>query len=190
MSQPNPRSLAEVTLVTGNRNKVEEARRILGINLKSVSVDLPEIQSLDIKEVLRAKADEAWRQLQRPLIVDETGLQLEAMNGFPGPLIKWLLEAVGTIGICRIASNENEFSATACCALMYRDEHQQLVAQADISGRITSRPRGERGFGWDPIFEPQGQDRTYAEMTAAQKDLEGHRGIVWRQLYSDLMKEL
>ena len=90
-------------LVTGNPGKLVEARRLLGAAgegppFDAVELDLPEIQSLDILEVLRGKAEEAWRRLGRPLVVEETGLYLGAMNGFPGPLVKWMLAAVGPEG--------------------------------------------------------------------------------------------
>ena len=73
-------------LVSSNPGKIQEASRILGASLESVALDLPEIQSADLLEVLRAKGEEAWRRLQRPLVVEETGLELAALNGFPGPL--------------------------------------------------------------------------------------------------------
>jgi len=95
--------LKGVVLVTGNRGKLAEARRLCGTDLESVEVDLPEIQSLDLITVLRAKGEEAFRHLQRPLIVEETGLELAAMGGFPGPLVKWMLSAVGAEGIARAA---------------------------------------------------------------------------------------
>src|SRR4051812_29297309 len=90
-------------LVTGNAGKIAEARLAMGTDLEAVEVDLPEIQSLDYLEVLRAKAAEAWRHVGRPLVVEEAGLDLAALNGFPGPLVKWMLQAVGAEGLSRTA---------------------------------------------------------------------------------------
>jgi len=75
-------------LVTGNPGKLAEARRLLGsgADLQAVEVDLPEIQSLDLEAILRAKAEEAWRRVGRPLVVEEAGLGLAALHGFPGPV--------------------------------------------------------------------------------------------------------
>ena len=70
--------LRGVVLVTGNRNKIAEARRLCGAELEAIELELPEIQSLDLEEVLRAKGEEAFRRLRRPLIVEETGLELAA----------------------------------------------------------------------------------------------------------------
>ena len=94
-------SLPRFVLVTGNADKLAEARRLWPGELEHAAIDLPEIQSLDLAEVLQAKADEAWRRLQRPLVVEETGFELAALSGFPGPLVKWMLEAVGATGIAR-----------------------------------------------------------------------------------------
>src|SRR5690242_4707624 len=100
-------------LVTGNTGKIAEARLAVGADLEAVEVDLPEIQSLDYQEVLRAKAEEAWRRVGRPLVVEEAGLDLAALNGFPGPLVKWMLKAVGAEGLSRTAAGLGDVRAAA-----------------------------------------------------------------------------
>ncbi|HWN42357.1 MAG TPA: non-canonical purine NTP pyrophosphatase, partial [Thermoanaerobaculia bacterium] len=84
---------APFVLVTGNRGKIAEARLALGMEIEAVEVDLPEIQGLDLVEILQQKAEVAWAIVQRPLVVEEAGLDLLALNGFPGPLVKWMLES-------------------------------------------------------------------------------------------------
>ena len=177
---------APFTLVTGNRNKLLEAERILGRSVPCAAVDLPEIQSLDMNEVLRAKAEEAWRRLAAPLVVEETGLELTAWNGFPGPLVKWMLEAVGPTGIAKASLAMGDSGATAVCALIYRDEQQTLFAEGKTHGQLVVEPRGDRGFGWDPVFVPEGRQETYAELGSDIKDDLGHRGRAWRALWSQL----
>ncbi len=174
------------TLVTGNRNKLIEAERILGCRLECEPLALPEIQSRDLWAVPRAKGEEARRRLRRPVVVEETGLELAAMNGFPGPLVKWMLEAVGARGISRTAHALGDPRATARCALIYLDGETELVASGDTRGELVLEPRGERGFGWDPIFVPEGQQETYAELGAGVKDRLGHRGRAWRNLRRSL----
>jgi non-canonical purine NTP pyrophosphatase (RdgB/HAM1 family) len=169
-------------LVTGNPNKLAEARRLCGHRLAAAEVDLPEIQSLDLATVLEAKAEEAYGRLARPVIVEETGLELAAMNGFPGPLIKWMLAAVGAPGVARTAHALGDSRAQARCLLLYYDGHRRLRAEGETAGRLVLPPRGDSGFGWDPVFQPDGEERTYAEMTAAEKDRIGHRGRAWRAL--------
>lgn len=186
---PGSRPLPGFVVVTGNPGKLREVERLLGYRPEHEGIDLPEIQSLDILEILRAKAEEAWRRLARPLVVDETGLSLTALEGFPGPLVKWMLESVGAAGIARVAHRLDDPRATACCALLYRDADRELVAKAEVPGRLIAEPRGDGGFGWDPIFVPDGQQRTYAEMSADAKDRCGHRGRAWRDLGKALRED-
>ena len=176
----------QFTLVTGNRNKLLEAERILGFRPAAHELDLPEVQSLDLLAVLRDKGREAWRRLRRPVVVDETGLELAALNGFPGPLVKWMLEAVGAAGIARTAYALGDPRATARCALVFRNGETEIVAEGRIEGRLVPEPRGDLGFGWDPIFVPDERRETYAELAPGVKDEIGHRGRAWRRLAAAL----
>jgi non-canonical purine NTP pyrophosphatase (RdgB/HAM1 family) len=174
--------LTGATFVTGNRNKLAEARRLCGHRLTAAVVDLPEIQSLDLATVLEVKAEEAFRRLQRPVIVEETGLELAAMNGFPGPLIKWLLDAVGAEGVARAGKALGDTTARARCMLLYFDGERRHLAEGVTVGRLVLPPRGDDGFGWDPVFQPEGEQHTYGEMEAEEKDRCSHRGRAWRAM--------
>ena len=178
------------TFVTGNDAKRAEAERILGRCGASLlachPLDLPEIQSLDLLAVLRAKGEAAWRELGRPLVVEETGLELAAFGGFPGPLVKWMLEAVGAEGVARAALALGEPRAVARCALLWTDGERTVIGEGSAAGTLVLPARGEGGFGWDPVFQPQGESRTYAELPAAEKDRLGHRGRAWRDLLARL----
>lgn len=177
-------------LVTGNPDKLAEARRIFAGELHSLAIDLPEIQSLDLEEVVRAKGAEAWRRVGKPLIVEETGLELDALNGFPGPLVKWMLTAIGPQGLAKTALAWSNPRATARCLLLYRDAEREVLAEGICTGKLVLPPRGEAGFGWDPVFEPDGSDKTFGELTGEGKDRLGHRGRAWRQLVRRLGAEL
>ncbi len=185
-SQAPSELLRGVVLVTGNRGKLAEARRLCGADLESVEVDLAEIQSLDLITVLRAKGEKAFRHLQRPLIVEETGLELAAMGGFPGPLVKWMLSAVGAEGIARAAITLGDDRVTARCALLLLDAEREIVAVGEVRGRVVLPARGDHGFGWDPVFIPEGEDRTYAQLLPEDKDRLSHRGRAWRDLLEKL----
>ncbi|HEX4962007.1 MAG TPA: non-canonical purine NTP pyrophosphatase [Thermoanaerobaculia bacterium] len=173
-------------LVTGNLGKIAEARLALGGEVETFVADLPEIQSLDYLEVLRAKADEAWRQAGRPLVVEEAGLDLAALNGFPGPLVKWMLHAVGAEGLARTAIALGEARASARCFLLYKDGDQELVAEGRTEGTLVLPGRGIHGFGWDPVFLPDGSSHTFAELTGQEKNAVSHRGKAWRALQDRL----
>ncbi len=187
---PVPPALPPLVLVTGNPSKLVEARRLVGAGLEAMAVELPEIQSLDLEEVLRAKARHAWACARRPVIVEETGLELYALNGFPGPLVKWMLEAVGAGGMARIAIALGNLRAKAVCLLMWTDGERSIVARGETTGDLVLPPRGSNGFGWDPVFRPDGEAFTYGELSAAAKDRLGHRGKAWRALLDRLGAEV
>ncbi|TNF73700.1 MAG: non-canonical purine NTP pyrophosphatase [Acidobacteria bacterium] len=181
-----PELLTGAVLVTGNPSKLDEARRICGLGLEAVELELPEIQSLDLYEVLRAKGREAYRRLDRPVVVEETGLELAALNGFPGPLVKWMLEAVGAEGIAHAAAALGDTRAVARCALLYVDNQREVDAEGTTEGELVTPPRGDGGFGWDPVFLPVGESRTYGEMSPANKDRLSHRARAWRAFVTKL----
>ena len=178
--------MTDFIFVTGNASKAEEARRIVSPSLRVESIDLPEIQSLDPHEVVRAKAMEAWRRLERPVVVEETSLELSALNGFPGPLVKWMLESTGADGIARCGHALGDPRALARCLVLLYDGEHEVVGEGLDPGRLVSPPRGASGFGWDFVFAPDGSDRTYAELGPREKDERGHRGRAWRDLLAKL----
>ena len=179
-------SLAPFVLVTGNRGKIAEARLALGMEVEAVEMDLPEIQGLDLLEILNDKANVAWEIVRRPLVVEEAGLDLLALNGFPGPLVKWMLQAVGAEGIARTAQALGDPRAVARCVLLYRDAERTVVAEGNTPGTLVLPGRGGHGFGWDPVFLPDGETRTYAELEGREKDAVSHRGRAWRELMPKL----
>jgi len=180
--------LRGATLVTGNSGKLAEARRLCGLELQAADIDLPEIQSLDIREILHAKAMAAFQRLRQPLVVDETALELAALNGFPGVLVKWMLDAVGADGIARTAMSLGDSRATARCALLYYTGERKVFAEGVTHGQLVLPPRGDAGFGWDPIFRPDDHHQTYAEISGTEKDRISHRGRAWRSL-TDLLTQ-
>lgn len=186
---PSGEGLPPFVLVTGNRDKAAEASRILGREIETVAVDLPEIQSLDLLAVLAAKGEEAWRRLGRPLVVEETGLGLDVLGGFPGPLVRWMLEAVGPEGVARTAIALGDPAAAARCALLYRDAAGTVIAEGGDRGELVLPARGGAGFGWDVVFSPAGAEGTYAELGSGFKDRRGHRGRAWRALAAALARE-
>lgn len=173
--------------ITGNPHKFAEAAASL-VSLEQLPLqDLPEIQSLDINEIIRHKlftANDATRYHNAILIVEDTGLYLKALNDFPGPLIKFLLHAVGNEGIyeiCRRLDNYDAY-ATTVFGVLNTDSRRIDYCSATVHGRI-GPPTGEHGFGWDPIFTAQGTEKTFAEMTRIEeKNLYSMRSQAMRKL--------
>jgi len=95
----------EILFITGNNNKAEEVRAITGLNIVARKLDIPEIQSLDVEDVAKAKALSAFQATGLPVVVDDTGMSIEALNGLPGALVVWFLDVLKPDGIIRLLSN-------------------------------------------------------------------------------------
>ncbi|XP_039269506.2 inosine triphosphate pyrophosphatase-like [Styela clava] len=170
-----------VSFVTGNKKKLEEVVAILKGN-KSVEfvhtpLDLPEYQGT-AEDVSREKCKEAARRLKTPVIVEDTCLCFNAMNGLPGPYVKWFLKELGPEGIHKMLDGWEDKSAYALCTFAYNATGNAndpvLLFTGKCEGRIVS-PRGPRDFGWDPTFQPDGYNETYAEMAKDEKNKISHR---------------
>lgn len=169
-----------LTFVTGSDAKLREAERILGMTIQRVNLDLPEVQAVDVAEVVRAKARAAWEALDgRPVLVEDTGLALDAWNELPGALVKWFIQTVEPAGICRMADGFADRSATATTVVGFCDGGEVRTFPGTVRGRIAVEPLGSGGFGWDPLFIPQGSDRTFAQMDAAEKDRHSMRRLAF-----------
>ncbi len=160
--------------ITSNRNKFDEAAALLrGVRLRMKSLELREIQSISVRDVVKEKAMEAYRVVGMPLLVEDTGLYIESLNGFPGALVKWVLESIGREGVCRITGrNRSAYAETCIC---YTDGKTVKVFSGRAYGKIAVKPRGRSGFGWDPIFVPEGHKTTFAEMRMEEKNRISHR---------------
>jgi non-canonical purine NTP pyrophosphatase (RdgB/HAM1 family) len=173
--------------VTSNLGKLREVEAVLGCSLRHRGLDLPELQSLDLAEVVRAKAAAAHRRLSAPVLVEDTSLELAGMGGFPGPLVRWLLASVGPEGICRLGACFEDRRATVRCLACAYDGAGEVLGEGVVAGAVVRSPRGRRGFGWDSTFVPDaGDGRTYAEMDDAEKNAISHRRKAFEALREQL----
>ena len=173
-------------LVTGNVNKWREAERILGFAIERVELDLEELQAESVRAVALAKAESAFRKLGRPVIVEDAGVELLGLGGFPGPFIKYWEKLGGLSSICRAADGLGDRRVRAVCALGLCSERGVEVVEGVAEGSLSLEPRGTNGFGWDAIFIPEGESRTFGELTASEKDARSHRRAAWERLRTRL----
>ena len=172
--------------ITGNKGKYDELSQFIpGVEMLSIQ-NLPEIQSTNPNEVIEAKLVSALalRGKKDMLIVEDTSLSLKALNGFPGPLIKHLLEAVGVEGIYRLCKKLEQCEAVATTVFgMYFPETMDLrFFDGNVQGTIC-QPKGSYGFGWDAIFVPDGSHLSFAEMKDEKEKSEySMRGIALNKL--------
>ena len=171
-----------ITIVTGNPNKAKEIEALIGAPVESASLDIKEVQSLSVAEVAREKALAAYRALGVPVVVDDTGMNIEALGGLPGALVFWFLDTIGPEGILRLMRDSEDRRASVSTCIAYCEGPDVRLFEGIIEGTVSTEIRGTNGFGYDPIFIPNGQSKTYAEMTTEEKNTISMRSIALSKL--------
>lgn len=156
--------MKDFTFVTGNQGKADSLARWLGRPITHHEFDLEEIQSLDIHSVVEHKVRQAYELAGRPVLVEDTGLSFTAMGQLPGTFIKWFLRELEPEGLCDLAAGLEHQGAEAVVLYGLYDGHEIHYFENRVKGSIVPKPSGTNGFGWDPIFIPDGAGMTYAEM--------------------------
>lgn len=168
---------------TQSANKLEEAQRILRTQIENYEIDLPEIQAVDVEDVVIYKVKFAYAVIRKPIMIEDTGLYINALNGLPGALIKWFVERIGVDGLCKIMESFDDKSAVAKTIIAtYDGSGPPRVFVGEIHGSIASRPRGNQGFGWDAVFIPMQAAKTFAEMSPEEKDAFSMRRIALEKM--------
>lgn len=155
----------DITLITGNPNKVRDISDLMGIELKRLDLDLPEIQSTDVAEVVKFKAIEAYKQVKSPVLVDDAGLTFEHWDNLPGALIKFFITNVGCDGLIEMMRGVKDRNCYMECAMAYCDQDGAKVYVGRVDGTVALEQRGTNGWGYDTIVIPNGETTTCAEMT-------------------------
>ncbi|CAD8076812.1 unnamed protein product [Paramecium sonneborni] len=166
-----------ITLCTGNKNKLKEFIQIMGdrFNIDSEPVDLPELQGPPL-QIAKEKALLAYEKLGKACVTEDTSLCFNALNGMPGPYVKWFLEATGPEGLSKMLDGFEDKTGYAQCILSYMGpELKEPIQFVGKTPGVIVRPRGPGHFGWDPIFQPDGFTETYAEMDKDVKNKISHR---------------
>lgn len=171
--------------ITGSKHKLAEIREVI-TGLEQLDIDLPEIQEIDSRKIIEAKLAEARKHESGALMVEDTSLYFDALHGLPGPLIKWFMKTVGNEGLYKMAAAFGDFGAEAKTVIGYAaPEGAVRFFEGSIKGTIVS-PRGESDFGWDPIFQPDGYQETFAELGSAVKNSLSMRRLAAEQLQKHL----
>lgn len=173
--------------ITGNANKFAEAQAIFG-SVEQLNEELPEIQDVDAKKIIKAKLDAAMQMREGELIVEDTSLYFDCLCGLPGPLIKWFFLSVGNEGLWRIVEKMGNTKAEARTLIGYADKEGSMhFFEGSMKGAIVA-PRGDRDFGWSPIFQPEGYEKTFGEMEWEEKNAVSMRRIALEKLKEFLKK--
>lgn len=178
----------KITFITGNKSKAEQLAFHLDMPVDHHKLDLVEIQSLDLEEVVRDKAQRAWEILKTPILVEDTSLTFPSLGKLPGPLVKWFLTELGNEGLARLVDNKDR-TAIAEVKFGLHDGNTCHIFTGTIRGTVAEAPVGEKGFGWDPIFIPEGSTKTWAEMTLEEQADTSMRRIALRDLQAFLKNQ-
>ena len=169
--------LSDLVVVTSSPDKLAEINEILGTNHKVSKVDIPEIQSLDLDEVIENKAKSAYEKIKKPVLIEDVSFEIERLKGLPGTFIKFFLKTLGTEGtVALVEGKDTTTKVTAAVAIF--DGKNLKVFKGTIYGTLSPKDRGEHGFGFDKVFIPNGYNQTLAEMPPSLKIKISHRAKV------------
>lgn len=179
-----------VFFATGNINKFNEARSILGqfgIAVGMLRLKGDEIQSESLKEIAETSVINAYERCRLPIFVEDAGLFIDALSGFPGPYAAYVYHTINNSGILKLMENAADRKAKFQSVIAYCDDQtpcEPKCFDGESKGEITLAERkeqGKSGFGFDPIFQPIGSKKTFAEMTITEKNGYSHRAASIRK---------
>ena len=169
----------KIIFVTSNSNKAKEVALILEnfrIDVEHINLRLTEIQSDSLEEIAKASALEAADRVDKPVIVEDSGLFIKSLNGFPGPFSSYVQKTIGNKGILKLMGGIHDREACFKSVVAYCDEKRKTLSfTGEILGKISYKEKG-KVWAFDPIFIPdQEGQKTYAEMGTVEKNRISHR---------------
>lgn len=158
--------MKEVVFVTGNPDKAQKFSELMGLNIDHAPADLDEIQTTDHRALVEYKAREAYRQIGKPVLVEDVAFSFHAWGDLPGTFVKFFVDdSVGVDKMCRMLDGFDDRRATGSCIFGYFDGVECTFFEGTVGGVVANSPRGSAGYGFDRIFEADGFDsRTAAEL--------------------------
>ena len=167
-----------IQFVTTNAGKFAEvSEKCAAANVKLVHLDrgYPEIQTDRLEKVLKYAATVLDDEVQGDYLIDDSGLFIEALGSFPGVYSAFVQKKIGNRGVLKLMAGEKYRAAFFETVFLLRQGEEHEVFHGQCRGTISEAERGKGGFGYDPIFVPEGDTRTFGEMTVAEKNKVSHR---------------
>jgi len=180
-----------IQFITTNEGKFREVFEKLlehGIRIEHLDRGYPEIQADSLEKIVRFGATVLEDEVEGDYFIDDSGLFVDALGGFPGPYSVYAFKRIGCAGILKLLEGVARRSAAFQTALLLRHRGDIHVFRGECLGEIADRQRGKGGFGFDPIFVPQGESRTFGEMTVAEKNRHSHRARAVDELIAYLKR--
>lgn len=176
--------------ITKNEGKVREIRELAaphGITIEQVGYEYPELQADTLEEVARWGAIHAAAIFRRPLIVEDSGLFISSLGGFPGPYSAYVHKKLGNKGILKLMSRIKDRRATFKSVIAFCDgSSEPVIFSGSVEGEIANKIRGKNGFGFDPIFLYG--DKTFGEISRDEKNKISHRRVAFERLIRWLLE--
>jgi len=177
-----------IFFATDNIHKFDEARKVLAeykVAVGMLRAKALEIQSDRLEEIAKTSVVDAFKRCNLPLIVEDAGLFIDALNGFPGPYSAYAYKTVGNKGLLKLMENiENRKARFHSVIAYYSAELKSPICfKGEALGEIIKeerRGKRESAFGFDPIFKPANSQKTFAEMTSMEKNKHSHRAKAMR----------
>jgi XTP/dITP diphosphohydrolase len=182
----------ELRFISSSAAKIAEVRQILApfeVAVSPVDLKIEEIQTEDLQALVRHKALTAFDKVRRPLLVEHTAIYLDHLNGFPGGLTALFWDRLREERFCELFGTTADPGLTVKTMVGYVDGRKIAYFEGAVAGRVAPAPAGDRGFGWDCAFIPEGRDVTYAELTAEEKNRISMRRLALEQLAAHLEAE-
>lgn len=164
-----------ITFVTSNPHKAAEiAKMIVGTEIRAAALDIPEIQSFNLEEIVREKASYAQQKIGGGVLVDDVAFDLDVLGGFPGPFVKFWHAEVGYDLVADLVEKTGKDKAVVRSGFGYADGSRFIYTESRVSGRFVASS-GADGFGFDFYFIPDGETQTFSKMGADRKNEISHR---------------
>jgi len=185
--------IMKIYFVTGNINKIKEANIILkdlDVEIEQIKIAYPEIQGT-LEEVAEFGAKWVYNILKKPVIVEDSGFFVEALNGFPGTYSRFVQETIGNEGILKLLEDKDNRNAYFKTVIGYCDENGVKLFKGIVKGRVSNEIRSKGyGFAYDSIFIPEGEEKTFAEMTTEEKSQISHRKRAFEEFKKFLLDRI
>src|SRR3989344_3848326 len=174
--------MESITFITSHPKKAEQLSWHPNYPVDHQNLDLQEIQSLDLGEVVSSKAREAFKLVKKPVLVEDMSFRFVAFGKLPGPFIKWFLQELKVGGLCKLLDGYDDRGAVAEVSFALYNGKNLNVFDGQMEGTIAQSPRGDAGFGTDSIFIPNGSKKTWGEMSEEEQIETSVRRIALKKL--------
>ncbi len=185
--------MKQLYFITSNKGKLVEAAEKLkpaGYSVLQNNLGYPEIQADSLEEVVTSGILHIQERFEKPFIIEDAGLFIEALQGFPGVYSKYVFFTIGLAGILRLMDDQGNRKAVFRSVYAYKQpKSEPVIVIGECAGTITNKPQGSHGFGYDPIFIPEKESKTFGEMTIEEKNRFSHRANALEKLITVLTKK-